>query len=70
MLAPRAAVTRRQDWRARIVKGGSGDETEDCRESSGQACVQRGSLAGAGLKMPEPCSARLPLGGRWGTACH
>lgn len=38
----------------RIVEGGRGDATEDSRESSGQACVQRGSPAGAGLKMPEP----------------
>lgn len=54
VLAPRAAVTRRQDWRERIVEGGRGDESEDSRESAGQASVQRGSPAGAGLKMPEP----------------
>lgn len=36
------------------MEGGRGDATEDSRESSGQACVQRGSPAGAGLKMPEP----------------
>lgn len=36
------------------MEGGRGDATEDSRESSGQACVQLGSPAGAGLKMPEP----------------
>lgn len=71
MLAPRAAVTRRQDWRERIVEGGRGDESEDSRESAGQACVQRGSPAGAGLKVPEPALlCKASSGWALGDSCH